>query len=90
MTGGDQVPHRRASANRKAFVRSWPRVLLPTTLAWLAPLCGQAPDANNQRHEPSCAQMDCSTGTIIDNGCSADGRCLSCVYQCNTVPLEPK
>lgn len=59
-------------------------------LGLLAPFCGQGPEAASKRQEPSCAQLDCSTGRIVDNGCSIDGRCLSCVNDCTTAPLEPK
>jgi len=31
---------------------------------------------------PRCATQDCATGKIIDNGCTPDGRCASCVNFC--------
>ena len=64
--------------------------MFPLAFVALAPLCGQKPPTSSQRRDPVCAQMDCSTGRIVDNGCSVDGRCLSCVNPCNVTPLEPK
>lgn len=34
------------------------------------------------RPTPVCAVRDCSSGLIIDDGCSADGKCLSCANDC--------
>jgi hypothetical protein len=68
---------------------SW-QMTLSLALTVLAPLCGEDPLTTNPRQVPACAQMDCVTGKIVDNGCSVDGRCMACVNSCNTAPLEPK
>jgi hypothetical protein len=34
------------------------------------------------RTAPVCAVQDCATGARVDDGCSDDGRCLSCVNMC--------
>jgi hypothetical protein len=39
------------------------------------------------RASPVCAVQDCATGNIIDDGCAADGRCLSCVTPCPNTPV---
>lgn len=40
------------------------------------------PQTNNSRLTPVCALRDCETGELIDDGCSADGRCKSCSNDC--------
>ena len=40
-----------------------------------------------QRAEPQCATLDCKTGKVVDNGCTPDGRCKSCVNTCDP-PIE--
>ena len=44
-----------------------------------------------RRETPTCALQDCATGKIIDNGCSSDGHCLSCINACpgDAVPAPP-
>lgn len=37
---------------------------------------------NKDRPTPVCAVRDCESGLIIDDGCSADGKCLSCANDC--------
>jgi hypothetical protein len=37
---------------------------------------------NPDRPTPVCAKRNCETGEIIDDGCSADGKCLSCSNDC--------
>lgn len=39
-------------------------------------------NAQRRRSTPICAVQDCATGQVIDDGCSADGRCLSCINPC--------
>lgn len=34
------------------------------------------------RPQPVCATQDCATGKMLDDGCSDDGRCMSCVNAC--------
>lgn len=34
------------------------------------------------RATPTCATQDCTTHAIVDDGCSDDGKCLSCVIAC--------
>src|SRR5258708_2800127 len=38
--------------------------------------------APHARNTPTCAVQDCVTGRILDDGCSSDGRCVSCVNEC--------
>jgi hypothetical protein len=38
--------------------------------------------ARRGRSTPICAVQDCATGKTIDDGCSDDGRCLSCINAC--------
>jgi hypothetical protein len=37
---------------------------------------------NPGRAVPTCAVRDCKTGKIIDDGCSADGKCKKCSNDC--------
>jgi hypothetical protein len=39
-----------------------------------------------ERKEPACAVQDCKTHKIIDDGCTDDGRCSSCVNVCEPPP----
>jgi len=59
----------------------WPAIGLLTA-------CPPAPTSPAMRpRDPTCAVRDCATGKIIDNGCTADGRCETCVNFCkNGVP----
>ena len=34
------------------------------------------------RTTPVCARLDCATGNVVDDGCTGDGRCTSCVTTC--------
>jgi hypothetical protein len=36
----------------------------------------------SDRATPLCATRNCDTGEVIDDGCSADGKCLSCSNDC--------
>lgn len=36
----------------------------------------------SDRSNPVCAVQDCATGEILDDGCSHDGRCKSCINDC--------
>jgi hypothetical protein len=61
------------------------KALVLLALALVA--CGKKPDANPHpdRKVPVCAQQDCATGQIVDDGCAiVDGKksCLSCVNAC--------
>lgn len=40
------------------------------------------PPKVQKRSDPVCAVRDCATGKIIDDGCTEDGRCASCVSPC--------
>jgi hypothetical protein len=51
--------------------------------------CRDAVSAKSKRKDPVCATQDCATGKIVDDGCTADGRCTSCVNSC-TAPVKPE
>jgi hypothetical protein len=38
------------------------------------------------RATPICAQQDCATKQMVDDGCDDEGRCLSCVNVCDPPP----
>lgn len=43
---------------------------------------------SSSRSTPICATKDCASQLIIDNGCTSDGRCLSCVNPCPETPVS--
>jgi hypothetical protein len=45
--------------------------------------------AQRGRSTPVCAVQDCASGKTIDDGCSDDGRCLSCINPCPPPDLRP-
>lgn len=64
-------------------VRSHPAAQVrPYALGLLSALLLSCPDSHANRANPICAVQDCKTGEIIDDGCSADGRCKSCINDC--------
>ena len=65
---------------------SWSRVERVTgSLAChgvLIVLTTACPGEWNSRTTPICAEQDCKTGEILDDGCAADGKCKSCINDC--------
>lgn len=43
---------------------------------------------SSSRSTPICAIQDCETHVVIDNGCTPDGRCLSCTSPCAETPVS--
>ncbi|MFN7697821.1 MAG: hypothetical protein ACK6CU_09830 [Deltaproteobacteria bacterium] len=50
----------------------------------------EPPRAARGRSSPVCATQDCATGRILDDGCSDDGRCASCIHPCPRAPAPPE
>jgi len=42
----------------------------------------------SSRSTPVCAIQDCESHVVIDNGCTSDGRCLSCINTCPETPVS--
>lgn len=66
---------------------------LGAALVLLASGCRKASDdvreaGSSPRSTPSCAIQDCASHLIIDDGCTSDGRCLSCVNPCPEAPVS--
>jgi hypothetical protein len=66
---------------------------LGTTVLLLATGCRKASDdvreaGSSSRSTPICAIQDCESHVVIDNGCTSDGRCLSCVNPCPETPVS--
>ena len=40
------------------------------------------------RSTPVCAIQDCESRVVIDDGCTSDGRCLSCINACPETPVS--
>jgi hypothetical protein len=58
--------------------RFWQRHALWLLLVAAAPCIAPRSDRSN----PVCAVQNCATGEILDDGCSHDGRCKSCINDC--------
>jgi hypothetical protein len=48
--------------------------------------CPRKMAAHSGRSVPVCATQDCATGRTLDDGCTDDGRCASCVKPCPDLP----
>jgi len=67
--------------------------LLACLLAAAAPIaCSRGTAAATTLHPdrktPICAVQDCATGKVVDNGCTDDGRCASCMNACAPPPTS--
>jgi hypothetical protein len=58
------------------------KFLLAAVLGSLLLACPRRTPAQRGRSVPVCATQDCATGRILDDGCTDDGRCASCVNAC--------
>ena len=56
--------------------------LVAAALGSLLSACPRKTTANRGRSVPVCATQDCASGRIVDDGCTDDGRCASCVNAC--------
>ena len=61
-------------------------VFVAAALGWLLLACPGKTHANRGRSVPVCASQDCATSRILDDGCTDDGRCASCVNACSGLP----
>jgi hypothetical protein len=60
------------------------RVYILAAASLLSFALAGCPSKMHKRSDPVCALRDCASGKIIDDGCSDDGRCASCVSPCGT------
>jgi hypothetical protein len=56
--------------------------LVAAALGSLLLACPRKAPPQRARSVPVCATQDCATGRIVDDGCTDDGRCASCVNAC--------
>jgi ferredoxin len=56
--------------------------LVGATFGSLLLACERRTPAERNRSVPVCATQDCATGRIVDDGCTEDRRCASCVNAC--------
>jgi hypothetical protein len=68
------------SPRRSAFI-------VAAALGSLHLACPRKMPAQRGRGVPVCATQDCATGRILDDGCTDDGRCASCVNACPNLPI---
>jgi len=70
-------------ASQPAMPWASPKLQCFAGLCWL--LSATACPGNfvkSDRATPVCATRNCETGEVVDDGCSADGKCLSCSNDC--------
>jgi hypothetical protein len=64
-----------------------PTFLVAAALGSLLLACLRKAPAQRGRGVPICATQDCATGRILDDGCTDDGRCASCVNACPSLAV---